>query len=188
MGTDAMPKAILRLPILTVACTAVLAATSTDLAAQRVRRSQRGTVSQHVADTRIRIEYNRPVARGRTLFGGLVDWNEVWHPGADEATTLEVTDDVLIAGERLPAGTYSVWTIPRPDEWTLIFSAAADVWHTPYPRGHDALRVSLEPIDGAHMETLAFYFPVVSSDATTLHLHWGTTIVPIPIRLMPDGR
>ncbi|MGE0554074.1 MAG: DUF2911 domain-containing protein, partial [Gemmatimonadales bacterium] len=79
---------------------------------------------------------------------------------------------------------YSLWLIPRPqDPWTVIVSTAARVFHTPYPgEAHDAIRFEVQPEPGAHMETLAFYFPLVARDSTVLRLHWGTTVLPIPIR------
>ena len=59
------------------------------------------------------------------------------------------------------------------------------MWHTPYPRGRDALRVQVRPQAGSHMETLAFYFPVVEGMDAVLHLHWGTTVVAITITAKP---
>jgi hypothetical protein len=84
----------------------------------------------------------------------------------------------------LNAGKYSVWAIPRADEWTVIFSKAADVYHTPYPgEGQDALRFNVRPESGPHMETLTFYFPVVEGKDAILRLHWGEVIVPISVRV-----
>lgn len=154
------------------------------LEAQAVRKSQRGTVMQVIATTAVTVVYNRPSARGRRLFGGIMPYGEVWNPGADEATTLTVSKGVRIAGRTLGAGKYSLWVIPvESGRWTLIFSKAADVFHVPYPEGQDALRVELEPGRGSFMETLAFYFPVVGPDSTVLNLHWGEIILPIPIAL-----
>ncbi len=150
---------------------------------QEVRKSQRGTVSQTVAGTEITLDYNRPVARGRTLFGTLVPRGKVWNPGANEATTITFSDDVVVQGAPLAAGRYSLWVIPEADRWTVLFSTEADVWHNAYPEGRDALRVTATPREGSHMEVLAFYFPEVGPDATTLVLHWGTTVVPLEIRL-----
>ena len=146
-----------------------------------VKKSQHGTLTQTVANTEISIVYNRPVARGRELFGALLPYGEIWHPGADDASTIEFSRDVLIAGLPLPAGTYSLWTIPMPDEWTIIFSTAADVFHEPYPDGQDALRITVRPEMGTHMETMAFYFAVVEAKDAVLRLHWGDTFVAIPI-------
>ena len=155
---------------------------------QQVPRSQHGSVTQRVGSTDISISYNRPVARGRELFGGIVRWGRVWHPGADSATTISFSRDVSIEGHDLAAGRYTLWTIPAesPQPWTVIFSRALGVWHTPYPgESSDVLRVTVPSEQGAHMEVLAYYFPVVTPDSAQLRLHWGTTIVPVWIRPKP---
>jgi hypothetical protein len=152
--------------------------------AQGIPFSQRGGVFQRVGFTDITVTYSRPVARGRTLFGGVVAWGRTWNPGADSATTIAFSRDVAVAGHDLPAGRYTLWVVPRADSaWTVIFSRAVDVMHTPYPgEAHDALRVAAAPERGAHMEVLAYYFPVVARDSAVLRLHWGETIVPLTIR------
>ena len=153
--------------------------------AQGIPFSQHGSVSQRVGFTDISIEYNRPVARGRTLFGdhGVVRWGQVWHPGADSATTITISRDVLVEGRPLAAGQYTLWTIPGPDAWTVIFSRALHVFHTPYPgQDRDALRVVVKPESGAHMDALAFTFPVVAPDSAVLRLQWGEMVVPLHIR------
>ena len=151
------------------------------LFAQAPRLSQHGSVSQQIADTRVTIEYNRPVARGRKLFGALVPWGLIWNPGADAATNIAFSTDVKMNGQALAAGTYSLWAEPQPDRWTIIFSRAYPAFHTPYPAGQEALRVSLTPRTGEHMETLAFYFPVVDGKRAELVLHWGTVVVPLQL-------
>jgi hypothetical protein len=153
--------------------------------AQAIPFSQHGTVSQRIGFTDVAISYNRPVARGRTLFGGVVRWGRVWHPGADSATTIAFSRDVVFEGRDLAAGRYTLWTIPAepPQPWTLIVSRAVDVFHTPYPGDSlDVFRVPVTPEQGAHMEVLAYYFPVVGPDSATLRLHWGSTILPMRIR------
>ena len=163
-------------------CAALASALRAPAAGQTIPRSQHGTVSQRVGVTDIAIAYNRPVARGRALFGSLVPWGRVWHPGADSATTIDFSRDVQIEGHDLPAGRYTLWTIPTPDRWTVIFSHAVGVFHIPYPgESRDALRVAVTPEQGGPMEVLAYYFPVVGPDSAVLRLHWGTTIVPIRI-------
>jgi hypothetical protein len=146
--------------------------------------SQRGTVSQMVAFTKISIDYGRPVARGRALFGALVPWDSVWHPGADSATRIRFSRDVLIEGHSLRAGEYSLWVVPREHApWTVIFSHAAHVFHKPYPgAGRDALRVDVTPEQASHVESFAIYFPSVLRNEATLRLHWGETAVPIRVK------
>lgn len=147
----------------------------------KIKPSQRGSVTQRVADTTITIDYSRPVARGRELVGALVPYGRIWCPGADDATTIEVSAPVTIGGQELPAGKYSIWAEPRRDAWTIIFSRNHAVWHTRYPEGQDALRIEATPRSGSHMETLAFYFPVVEGRNAELVLHWGTTVVPMAV-------
>ena len=92
-----------------------------------------------------------------------------------------------MAGKTLPAGSYSIWAIPGPEEWTVIFSEAWDVFHLPYPEGRDALRVKVVPGHGSYLETLAFYFPLVEGREAVLALHWGETVVRLPLRVRAEG-
>ncbi len=171
---------------LALAAAALLCATPAR--GQGIPFSQHGSVSQRVGFTDVSIEYNRPVARGRRLFGdsgtrAVVKWGGIWHPGADSATTITFSKDVLVEGQPLAAGSYTLWTIPRPDAWTVIFSRALHVFHIPYPgAASDALRVEVKPEQGEHMDVLAYYFPVVAPDSAVLRLHWGEMVVPIRIR------
>ena len=91
----------------------------------------------------------------------------------------------------MKAGEYSVWLMPRANQpWTFILSRAAHVFHIPYPgEGSDALRVDIMPERGSHMETLAFYFPVVLRDEAVMRVHWGEMIVPVRIKapFRPDS-
>ena len=152
------------------------------LALDDVKPSQSGLVWQEVANTQIEVTYDRPVARGRDLFGGIVPFGEIWNPGANDATAIGFTRDVTINGNALPAGKYSLWAIPDPNRWTIIFNRQADVYHTPYPgEEDDALRFMASPRRGAHMETLAFYFAAVEKKDAELRLHWGETYVPFSI-------
>jgi len=154
--------------------------------AQGYPASQRARVDQTVAFTDISVVYGRPVARGRTLFGdsALVKWDVIWHPGADSATRVTFSRDVKLEGRDVKAGEYSVWLMPRANQpWTFILSRAAHVFHIPYPgEGSDALRVDIMPERGSHMETLAFYFPVVLRDEAVMRVHWGEMIVPVRIK------
>ncbi|MGH7615862.1 MAG: DUF2911 domain-containing protein [Gemmatimonadaceae bacterium] len=145
--------------------------------------SQRGRVEQDVAFTHIAIEYGRPVARGRKLFGELVPWDSVWHPGADSATRISFDHDVVLEGHAVKAGEYSLWLVPRQrGTWTFILSRAAHTFHKPYPgASQDLLRVEVTPETLSHMETMAIYFPEVLRDAAVLRIHWGETGVPIHI-------
>jgi Protein of unknown function (DUF2911) len=149
--------------------------------AQAPKPSQHGSVSQQIANTTITVEYNRPVARGRELFGKLVPWGRVWCPGADTCTSIALSTDVKINGEALAAGTYSVWAEPGEERWTIIFNRANPVFHTRYPADQDVLRVQTAPHGATHVETLTFYFPLVDGKHAELVLHWGSLVVPLAI-------
>ena len=127
------------------------------------RPSQSGSVSQQVNQTTITVTYSRPVARGRELFGALVPFGKVWTPGANEATELTVSTAVRVNGQPLPAGTYSVWAVPGATRWDLILNTTHPVFHLAHQEvaASDLLTVTATPRAGPHMETLAWYFPVV---------------------------
>lgn len=98
------------------------------------------------------------------------------------AQTISVSRDIVVNGATLPAGTYGIWAIPDSTEWTIIFNSDATAFHLRYPEGHETLRVRARPIKGDHVESLSFTLPMVDADSATLHLHWGTTVVPLAIR------
>ena len=165
------------------AVASLLAGASESARAQGYPFSQRGSVSQNVAHTEITVEYGRPVARERALFGQLVPWDSVWHPGADSATRIAIDHPVVLEGREVKAGEYSLWLIPRANRpWTVLLSRAAHTFHKPYPgAASDAYRFDVTPEKGSHMESMAIYFPsVVRSDAV-MRIHWGDTVVPIRI-------
>ena len=152
-----------------------------------IPKSQVASVVQHVAGARIEILYHRPVARSRALFGALVPWGRIWTPSADSAARFVLSAPVTINGAPLAAGSYSVWTIPDSTSWTVIFNATPAAFHLRYPEGHDVLRVRATPLQGDHVESLLFAFPLVDADSAVLNLRWGTTVVPLTIRAMPDA-
>ena len=149
-----------------------------------VSKSQAAVVGQRIATTEITVTYSRPVARGRPLFGALVPYGQVWTPGADQATAITLSRDVQLGGRPLAKGSYSIWTIPRPDTWTIIFNKAANAYHANYPGdAEDALRIDVRPTVRSPVETLTFSFPVVEGKDAVLEFQWGNVAVPLPIRV-----
>jgi hypothetical protein len=148
------------------------------------RVSQPARVVQRVGATELALRYNRPSARGRPLFGGIVPWDSVWCPGADEGTRLQTSRDLSLGSAVLPKGAYSLWMIPRAaGDWTLIFSRDADAYHVPYPgAAKDALRIPVRPARGAHVETLSWTFPLATKDSAALQLAWGDVVITVPLR------
>ena len=158
-------------------------------AAAQPAASQHGTVSQTINTTEVSVAYDRPSARGRVLFGeeGIVVYDALWTPGANRATILELSRDAQVANVDVPAGRYSLWTIPRDGAWTLILNRTWDTHHAIYPGDvDDVLRVKIEPARTAHLETLGYYFPVVGAYEATLRMHWGEWTLDIPIEVSRD--
>lgn len=174
---------MMRALLISVPLIGLLAAPGNSVA-QGYPPSQRGSVTQMVAYTNITIAYGRPVARGRALFGSLVPWDQIWHPGADSATRITFDHDITVEGQSLRAGEYTLWLIPRETApWTLIFSRAAHVFHKPYPgERFEVLRVDVKPEQVSHVESFTIYFPSVIRDEAVMRLHWGTTAVPVRIK------
>jgi len=150
-----------------------------------VRASEMGTVSQTVDGTVIALEYYRPTLRGRAPFGGIVRWGEKWTPGANWATTLDVSKDVHLNGHPVPRGKYALWFIPRESgPWTVILHTEARRFHVQRPdSAGELLRLDVAPEQGPPTETLTWDFPLVRSDGTTLRFRWATTALSLDVRV-----
>lgn len=146
------------------------------------RASQRSAVSQTVGDTEIAIVYHRPNVNNRPVWGELVPLGEVWRTGANEATVFEVSNDVLINGQKLPKGKYSLHTIPTKDEWTIIFNKTWNQWGSfNYKAEEDALRVTAKPVAGEHRETMAIDINNVTGTTADVVIAWEKVRVPFKI-------
>lgn len=149
--------------------------------------SQHQVLTQSVGWVEVEVEYRRPVARGRDLFGALVPFGEAWTPAADSAAILAFSDEVWVEGHSVPAGEYSLWLIPRaaPRSWTVILSNAARVFHAPYPDGDDFVRFEVSPGEASYVETLQIGFPRVEGAEATLVVQWGEVALPLGLRITP---
>jgi hypothetical protein len=124
----------------------------------------------------VHIDYSSPRMKGRKIYGGLVPYGQVWRAGANEATTL-VTDAVLsVGGKDLPAGTYTLFTIPKEDKWTLVISKKTGEWGVPYPgEGDDFARTDMQASKlGSPLENFMIGFNSTGS-ACTLQMDWEST-------------
>jgi hypothetical protein len=150
------------------------------------RISQRASVSQTIGNTVIALDYSRPLARGRAnLFGDVVHWGELWTPGANEASILEVDREVRLNGHAVPEGRWSMWVIPsRVGPWELVLDARDTLFHTQRPELTDEqIRFALDvEHDADHVEALTWAFPHVTQDGGTLQMTWGTTRIAIAVQ------
>lgn len=146
------------------------------------RVSPDAIVGQTIGLTEVRIIYGRPSVRGRTIFGDLVPFDEVWRTGANEATAISFSTPVRIKGKSLDAGTYGLFTIPGTDEWTIIFNNEPEQWGAyNYDSEQDALRVEVEPESAPTQELMTFSFDNVTDSTATCLLRWAEARVPIEI-------
>jgi DUF2911 family protein len=115
----------------------------------------------------------------------IVPYNHVWRAGANEATMFQVTDDVLINGQPLKAGTYSLHTVPGKDEWTIVFNNDAGQWGSfTYDEKKDALRVKTKPQTASDsQEWLEYTFDPVSENSAQVNLRWEKVSVPFTVEV-----
>ncbi len=102
------------------------------------------TVEATIGSTVINIKYNRPSMRGRVIFGAVVPWNRFWRTGADQATKISLSAPIFFNSQELPAGEYSIFTMPTKDGWTMMFNKEANIWGTRYDPTNDVLRVPMQ--------------------------------------------
>ncbi len=167
-----------------VVAPAALAQTVLDLP----RLSQQATVSQRIGLTTLAITYSRPLVKGRKIWGGLVPYGEVWRAGADENTTLAVSDPVTIEGKPLPKGIYGLHMIPGESEWTIAFSRNATSWGSfTYDEKEDALRVAVKPVPAEHHEALTYEFVDPARDSVVATLFWEKLAIPVRVKVDVDA-
>lgn len=172
------------------------------------RASQKASVMQTVGVTEMSVVYSRPGVKGRPVWGDppagtpageatlddgrarpagspLVYWGKLWRTGANEATLFHVTDDVMVNGSPLPAGKYSLHTIPGKEEWTIIFNKDDGQWGSfSYDAKKDALRVKTKPQWVADSKELLYFgFDNVTENAARAYLRWEKVKVPFTVEV-----
>lgn len=130
----------------------------------------------------VEVDYSRPYVKGREIFGGLVPYDKVWRTGANEATVISFNKDVFIDGKRLAEGNYSLWTIPNPESWTIIFNEGTGQWGTNYDESQDVLKVQATPNATPDLiEQLTISFAGTDS-LINMNIAWENTLVNVPIK------
>jgi hypothetical protein len=148
------------------------------------RASQHAVVTQRIGLTDITINYHRPLASGRQIWGKVVPFGEVWRAGANENTTIAFTDRVTIEGQALDKGTYGLHMIPGENQWVVIFSKDSTSWGSfNYKQADDALRVTVKPQTTDLHDALAYDFDDVKPDATVVTMRWDKVAVPFRVQV-----
>jgi len=146
------------------------------------RDSQHSIVTQRIGVTDITINYHRPLVKGRTIWGKVVPYGEVWRAGANENTTIKFTDAVSIEGKPLDKGIYGVHMIPGENEWTVIFSKVHSAWGSfTYKEAEDALRVTVKPQASDMHEALTYDFDDVKKDSAVATMRWEKLAVAFKV-------
>lgn len=148
------------------------------------------TIIQDLGLGKVTITYSRPNVKGRTIFGGLQPYGEVWRTGANTATVIEFSEDMIIEGHKVPAGKYGFFTIPGKDEWTIIINKTWKQWGAySYKQGDDLLRFTVKPMNVPdNFETFTIAFMDVTTRGAELDLLWEHTIVPFHIQSDDDAK
>lgn len=177
------------------------------------RPSQQASVMQRIGVTDVTITYSRPGVKGRKIWGDplpeqtasvkgeatldnqnvrpkdavIVPYGHIWRTGANDATMFVVSDEVLINGQKLAAGTYSLHTIPTKDEWTIVFNGTANQWGSfNYDPAKDTLRVKAKPQwVNDNQEWLAFEIEPEGEDSARVNIRWEKISVPFTVKV-PD--
>jgi hypothetical protein len=145
--------------------------------------SPRDTARATLGGSEAWVDYSRPMKRGRLIFGDVVPWNAVWRTGANAATQLSTSADLVIGGATIPAGKYTLWTLPSQNGWKVIINKQTGQWGTEYDAQQDLARVD------AKVETLAtpveqmvIAFEPGTGAPTALTISWDKTKVSVPVK------
>tara|TARA_B100000683_G_scaffold61227_1_gene59474 strand:- start:4760 stop:5608 length:849 start_codon:yes stop_codon:yes gene_type:complete len=144
-------------------------------------------VDQTVGLTEIEVEYNRPSKRGRDIFGNLVPFGKLWRTGANSGTEISFSTDVSINGEKIKEGTYSIFSIPNEDSWSIILYSDTDLWSV--PRNWDESKVVFQSefstnVYNSHIvETFTISFDDITNNDANLVFSWDDTFVQVPIEV-----
>lgn len=166
-----------------VTASSALRAQSSAPAIEFPAASPLATVKQRVGLTDIEITYSRPSVKGRKIFGGLVAYDTVWRTGANSATKLTFSTEVMLAGTKIPAGTYELFTIPGTSEWTVIIHKDSSQWGAyRYDAINDVARMSVKPASLAvPVETFTIALNDLRDTSASLSLAWENTSVSVPL-------
>jgi len=146
------------------------------------RISQHGVTTQTIGISTVTIDYSRPLAGTREVWGKTVPYGKVWRSGANENTTITFSDEVSVEGKPLAAGTYGLHMLPDKDQWTVIFSKNSTSWGSfSYDEKEDALRVTVKPATDQNFDTLTYTFDDVKPDSAVATMRWEKVAVPFRV-------
>jgi hypothetical protein len=148
------------------------------------------TIIQDFGLGKITVTYSRPNVKGRKIFGGINPYGQVWRTGANAATTITFSENVLIEGHKVPAGTYSLFSIPEPNSWTIILNKTVKQWGAySYKQADDLLRFTVKPVTVKEKrESFTMQFANSTTKTTDLYIVWDHTAVPMHLQTDDDAQ
>ncbi|RIW14571.1 DUF2911 domain-containing protein [Algoriphagus lacus] len=150
---------------------------------QMPQSSPSAKISQQFGLTTVTVDYSRPSTKGRKIFGELVPYGEIWRTGANAATVVTFTTEVVINGKEIPAGSYALYAIPGKAEWTIILSKNTKLWGAiGYKQEEDQVRFTVEPTKTSKKyETFEISFNNLTDNGADMSLKWEYTRVDFKI-------
>ena len=160
-------------------------ASATTAPADTLKKSIPKEEHAQIGDAHVMIKYHAPSVRGRTIWGGLVPYGEVWVTGAHSATSVEISDDFTVGGSSVPAGKYSLFTIPGNVKWTIILNKNWDQHLADeYNQSEDVVRVEVVPqITGNIQERLKYSIKQIDTNNGTIDIRWEKVSVSMPFQI-----
>jgi hypothetical protein len=133
-------------------------------------------------DLQVAVEYSKPYAKGRKIFGGLVPYGQVWRTGANEASLIAFSRRCTIGGKKIVANTYSLWTIPGENAWEIILNTETGQWGTNYDESKDQLRFKVMAEKSETLQEQLDIDLLEKPDGIDMRLTWENTKVIVPIK------
>lgn len=163
----------------------LLALATFQLSAQELPApSPSSTLNQKVGLTEFTVKYSRPGVKGRKIYGDLVPFGSLWRTGANKATAISFDTPVKFAGKEVPAGDYSIFTIPNEDSWTFILNKNTELWGTDgYEESEDVLRLSVEAEKMEMTETFTIDFQDIMKGEANLVISWAGFGIKVPVKV-----
>jgi hypothetical protein len=162
----------------------VLLCSFVSFAQEKAPASPPASATAKIGTTDITVKYSSPAVKGRKVWGELVPYGQVWRTGANEATTITFSNDVTVEGQKLTAGTYSLFTVPGDTEWTIVFNKTVKQWGAfKYDQAQDALRVKVKPVAAKAMnERMKIDVQPKGKGAGVVTIMWENVAVPFNVK------
>lgn len=152
------------------------------LAQELPQPSPTSTIVQRIGLTDVEVVYSRPSAKERTIFGDLVPYNELWRTGANSCSRISFSTDVELAGNKVKAGEYGLFSVPGEENWTIVISKQTNLWGVGgYNESEDVVRFDVASENSDYDETFEISFTDLTQSGGQLSIEWADTEVNVPI-------